>query len=289
MKRLFTILAIALLTVSMFAQSPQLMSYQAVVRNSSNVLVINQVVGMRISILQGSATGTAVYVETQAPTTNANGLASLQIGGGVPVIGTFPAINWASGSYYIKTETDPTGGSNYTIISTNQMLSVPYALYAANAGSLVNNHYLGEEYLGGIILYLYIGSDGQQHGFVVSKTESDGTWAPTNMISTPSGWATTTGATSLYDGAFNTNLLPSDSPLKLSATAMGSGWYVPSIEELNILVNNKFHLHNTKASGVTPIVYNLLSSTELTYDKFYSTSGVIDKRTNGKIRCIRSF
>jgi hypothetical protein len=137
MKRLFTILAIALLTVSMFAQSPQLMSYQAVVRNSSNALVTNQAVGMRISILQGSATGTAVYVETQTPTTNANGLASLQIGGGTTVTGTFAAINWATGPYYIKTETDPTGGSNYTITGTNQMLSVPYALYAASAGNLL--------------------------------------------------------------------------------------------------------------------------------------------------------
>jgi hypothetical protein len=137
MKRLSTFLAIALLTVSMFAQSPQLMSYQAVVRNSSNALVTNQAVGMRISILQGSATGTAVYVETQTPTTNANGLASLQIGGGTAVTGTFSAINWAAGPYYIKTETDPTGGSNYTITGTNQMLSVPYALYAASAGNLI--------------------------------------------------------------------------------------------------------------------------------------------------------
>jgi hypothetical protein len=142
MKRLFTFLAIALLTVSMFAQSPQLMSYQAVVRNSSNALVTNQAVGMRISILQGSATGTAVYVETQTPSTNANGLASLQIGGGTAVTGTFAAINWATGPYYIKTETDPTGGSNYTIIGTNQMLSVPYAMYAAYAGNLSNTSIL---------------------------------------------------------------------------------------------------------------------------------------------------
>jgi hypothetical protein len=288
MKRLFTFLAIALLTVSLFAQSPQLMSYQAVVRNSSNALVSNQAVGMRISILQGSATGTAVYVETQTPTTNANGLATLQIGGGTAVAGAFSAINWSNGTYYIKTETDPTGGSNYTIAGTNQMLSVPYALFAANAGSLINNHYLGEEYLGGIIYYLYIGSDGQQHGLIVSKTESDGTWTPTNLINNPS-WGSTTGATSLYDGAFNTNLLPSDSPLKLDALAMGAGWYVPSIEELDLLIKNKFHLHNTKVGGVTPITNMLLSSTEFSYDKLFSTSGLTDKRKVGKIRCIRSF
>jgi very-short-patch-repair endonuclease len=137
MKRLFTFLAIAFLTISLFAQPPQLMNYQTVVRNSSNALVTNHAVGMRISILQGSATGTAVYVETQTPTTNANGLASLQIGGGTGLTGIFSAINWEAGPYYFKTEIDPTGGSNYIITGTNQMLSVPYALYDTSAGVFI--------------------------------------------------------------------------------------------------------------------------------------------------------
>lgn len=77
------------------AQSPQKMSYQMVVRNSSNVLVINQIVGVKISLLQASATGTAVFVETHLPTTNANGLASLVIGDGTIVTGSFAAVDWA--------------------------------------------------------------------------------------------------------------------------------------------------------------------------------------------------
>ncbi len=113
-----------------FAQAPQKMSYQAVIRNAGNNLVANSVVGMRISILQGSASGTAVYVETQNPTTNINGLASIQIGNGTVVSGTFAAINWSSGVYYVKTETDPAGGTAYSITGTTQLLSVPYALYA---------------------------------------------------------------------------------------------------------------------------------------------------------------
>ncbi|MFN4853810.1 MAG: hypothetical protein ACK5JC_05250, partial [Bacteroidota bacterium] len=108
------------------------MSYQAVIRNSSNTLVSNQPVGMRISILQGSASGTAVYVETQTPTTNANGLASLEIGGGTVVSGNISTIDWANGPYFIKTETDATGGSNYSITGTSQLLSVPYAFFSGN-------------------------------------------------------------------------------------------------------------------------------------------------------------
>ena len=104
-------------------------------RNTTNNLVTNQPVGMQISILQGSATGTAVYVETQTPTSNANGLVSLEIGGGSVVSGNMATINWANGPYFIKTETDPTGGSSYTITGTSQLLSAPYALYAKTSGS----------------------------------------------------------------------------------------------------------------------------------------------------------
>src|SRR5512145_1227361 len=118
-----------LISSSIFAQSPSKMSYQAVIRNSSNVLVVSHAVGMRISILQGSATGTEVYSETQTPITNANGLVSIEIGNGAG----FSTINWGNGPYFIKTETDPTGGTNYTITGTSQLLSVPYSLNAKTA------------------------------------------------------------------------------------------------------------------------------------------------------------
>jgi hypothetical protein len=115
------------------AQAPQKMSYQAVIRNASNALIANTVVGIQISVLQTTATGVAVYVERQTPTTNANGLASIEIGGGTLISGNFAAINWANGPYFIKTETDPAGGTNYTIAGTSQLLSVPFALFAANS------------------------------------------------------------------------------------------------------------------------------------------------------------
>jgi len=96
-------------------------------------LAVNSNIGMQISILQGSATGTAVYVESFSPTTNANGLVTIEIGTGTVVSGNFTNIDWSTGTYFIKTETDLNGGANYTITGTSQMLSVPYALYAKTA------------------------------------------------------------------------------------------------------------------------------------------------------------
>ena len=135
MKKLFTLNVILAMTACVLAQAPQKMSYQAVIRNSSGQLVAAHAVGMRISILQGSETGTAVYVETQTTTTNANGLATIKIGEGAIISGSFSGINWASGTYYVKTETDPAGGTAYSITGTSQVLSVPYSLYAKSAGN----------------------------------------------------------------------------------------------------------------------------------------------------------
>jgi hypothetical protein len=131
MKKIFTLSLLLLITCGIFAQPPQKMSYQAVIRDAASNLVKNHVVGMRISILQGSASGIAVYSETQTPTTNANGLVSIEIGGGAG----FSTINWESGPYFLKTETDPLGGTSYTIVGTSQLLSVPYALYSGSSAT----------------------------------------------------------------------------------------------------------------------------------------------------------
>lgn len=136
MKQFFTFLAIASATTAM-AQAPEQMSFQAIVRNSTNNLVINSGVGMRLSLLKGTADGAVVYSETQRPNTNANGLLTIQIGGGTQISGSLSSVDWGSDKYFIKTETDPTGGSNYTITGITQLLSVPYALYAKNSGSSI--------------------------------------------------------------------------------------------------------------------------------------------------------
>ncbi len=142
MKKIFFITAILFFGFQvLWAQTPQKMSYQAVVRDASNDLVTNQTVGIKISILQGSATGTPVYVETQTHITNANGLVSMQIGNGTVISGDFTTIDWANGPYFIKTETDPAGGTNYTVTGTSQLLSVPYALYAGKADNVFSGDF----------------------------------------------------------------------------------------------------------------------------------------------------
>ena len=117
------------------AQSPNLLSYQAVVRDAGGKLVQNHVVGLKISILQTTATGTVVFSETHSVASNADGLVTVSIGGGTPVSGALASVNWSAGPYFLKTEVDPAGGISYTITGTNQLLSVPYALYAAGSGN----------------------------------------------------------------------------------------------------------------------------------------------------------
>ena len=134
MKKIFILFVIIAFTFVSMGQPPQKLSYQAVIRDASGKLIQNSNVGIRISILQGSASGTVVYTETHALPTNINGLVSLEIGGGVTT-GNFSAIDWTNGPYFLKTETDPEGGLNYSITGVSQLLSVPYAIYAGNGFS----------------------------------------------------------------------------------------------------------------------------------------------------------
>ena len=130
MKLLNLILFLNSIATLALAQVPQKFSYQSVIRNSGNQLIANQTVGIKISVLQGSANGTVVYAETHSPTTTAYGLANLEIGGGNVLSGNFATIDWSNGLFFVKTETDLNGGNAYTITSTQQLLSVPYAFRA---------------------------------------------------------------------------------------------------------------------------------------------------------------
>jgi len=296
MKKIYSILAGLLLTASVFAQAPQKMSYQAVIRNSSNALITSTPVGMQISIMQGSPTGTAVYIETQTPSTNANGLVSLEIGTGTIVTGTFAGINWAAGPYFIKTETDPTGGTAYTIAGTNELMSVPYALFSAAAGTNAGvggfTHYLGEAFNGGIIYYLYKGSDGLEHGLIVALTES-----------TPLAWQTTgtlVNANRTEDGAYNTALM-TGSPVAAYISTLGAGWYLPSVDELGLLYYNRYSAQKgLRLGGNTLLQWNSLSAwywSSSEYDASYAfrysfLDGTADqniKTTACYVRAVRAF
>lgn len=272
------------------AQSPpQKMSYQAVIRDANNVLIVSTTVGMKISILQASSMGGTipVYVETQTPTSNINGLVSLEVGAGTVISGIFSAINWGNGPFYIKTETDPTGGSNYTITGTNQLLSVPYALYAGNMNVGGFKHYLGELFNGGIIYYLYKGSDGLEHGLIVALTELTTLWQNTPSF---------VSANRTDDGVYNTNLM-TDSPAANYISGLGSGWYLPSIDELSLLYHNRFTVQKALRNGGHDLINSHLywSSTELTPNDahiFFFSSGsasTLGKINPQPVRGIKSF
>lgn len=136
MKSIFTLIVVSLSIFGVWAQSPQKMSYQAVIRNSGNQLLVDQSVGIQISILQTVATGISVYSETHQATTNANGLVSIEIGTG-QTSQVFSSIDWDKGPYFLKTEIDPAGGTNYTITGTTQLLSVPFSLYSTRAETVI--------------------------------------------------------------------------------------------------------------------------------------------------------
>ncbi|MDD3876264.1 MAG: hypothetical protein PHT69_06555 [Bacteroidales bacterium] len=114
------------------AQSPQSFKYQAVLRDNAGIIIANQNIPIRVSIHQGSSTGTVIYKETFSPTTNQYGLVNLNIGTGIVVSGNFSTISWGTDSYFIQIEVD--AGSGYVDMGATQLLSVPYALYSATSG-----------------------------------------------------------------------------------------------------------------------------------------------------------
>jgi uncharacterized protein (TIGR02145 family) len=133
MKGSILFLFFSMIHVIGFGQAPDLISYQAIIRNSNNELVSNVSVGTRISILRGSAADVLLYQEEHNVKTNLNGLIYLNIGSGAPLVGTMSGIDWSKGPFYVKSETDPTGGKNYTLVVVSQLLSVPFSIYAKSA------------------------------------------------------------------------------------------------------------------------------------------------------------
>jgi hypothetical protein len=132
MKKIYILLSLCLIHFITQAQAPQGIPYQSVIRNGSGALMINQAIHIRFSIHDSTMLGTIVYQESHTTTTSNLGMIALLIGQGTPVIGTFSAINWGSGAKFMQVELDAAGGSNYTDLGTQQMMSVPYSLYAGN-------------------------------------------------------------------------------------------------------------------------------------------------------------
>ncbi len=135
MKKLFTLLATVTLSVMLFAQAPQTFSYQTVIRDNNWQTIANQNVSIEIAIREDAANGTIIYKEAHSSTTNDLGLVNLAVGGGGVVSGSWANIDWGNHSYFIQVAVDVLAGVNYIVMGTTQLRSVPYALYAENAGS----------------------------------------------------------------------------------------------------------------------------------------------------------
>ena len=133
------IIVLLILPILGISQAPTKINFQSVLRNTNGEVVSNSAVSLRISILSGTITGTAVYIETHAKTTDAGGLMSLQIGGGTVLSGVFGDINWGSSAHFIKLEADFSGGNSYVLLGTQELMSVPYALYASKTDTSVLN------------------------------------------------------------------------------------------------------------------------------------------------------
>jgi len=289
----------------LFCQIPYAIGYQAIIRKNDNTIVANQKIGIEISILEKSINGNAVFTEIQSPTTSASGLITANIGEGTKVFGELNKINWGNGPFFINTRIDPQGGNNYTIESKSQLLSVPYSFYSEQARTLTK-HFIGEYYQGGIIFDVYNGPDGNEHGLIVSLNDvSDGTvWS--DVGSSLIGNA----AQSLWNGQENSDAITKQSGHTTSAAQICidynyngfSDWYLPSIDELNLLKNARYLINKTADNDGDPLTnpinhfdYYWSSTEALSYSAFVIQFGTGDNHTIGKntalyhIRAVRKF
>lgn len=133
MKHAIALIAMLVIVHLAHAQAPQGIPYQAAARNSSGAILASTNISVRFTIRDSVAAGVIRYRETHSVTTSAQGMFSLNVGQGTPVTGTFSGIKWGTNAKFMQVELDPAGGSSYTDMGTQQMMSVPYAL---NAGAL---------------------------------------------------------------------------------------------------------------------------------------------------------
>ena len=193
MKFLFIFISLFVSTL-LYSQAPEGINYQAVMRNSNGNLVTSTTVAIRVQIRQGSATGTTVYQERQSIASSNQGLINMVIGAGTPQVGTFNNINWAVGPFFVNLSVDFSNGVNYQDFGTQQLMSVPYALYAKTSGAQLNQWRYGNTIpansfgvLGDFYLDVVTGN--------VYYKNSTTTWVLTGNIRGPVGPSGAIGAT----------------------------------------------------------------------------------------------
>ena len=257
---LLSTLCFLLFTVVVNAQiPPAAFNYSAVARNAQNNPIANTTIGIQITLLKTSALGTAVYSENHFVNTDQFGLFNLTVGGGAVQSGSMSTIDWSNDNYYLKVGMDAAGGTNFLTMGTTQLLSVPYALYAKSAGTVSGGatggtftHYIGEQFGGGVIFHLWKDAQGVEHGLIVDKTDLSTSQVWSNNQTTLIG----ASAQSSWDGLSNSNAIvgqaghtSSAAALCLNSTNSGqSDWYLPAIDELERLYQNRLEVNSSLRS-----------------------------------------
>ena len=279
MKKLFTLLTFAFCISNLLIAQvpPNAFNYSAVARNAAGVPIANTTIGIQIGILKTSALGALQYQENHFVNTDAFGLFNLTVGAGAVQSGTMAAINWSNDNYYLKVGMDANGSTNFLTMGTTQLLSVPYALHAKTAESIVGGgtggvgnftHYIGEQFGGGVIFHLFKDNAGVEHGLIVDKTDLSTAQAWSNITSVLIGPA----AQSNWDGLSNSNAIinqaghtNSAAALCLNSTNGGqSDWYLPSMQELNMLWNNNY--------TVSKAISQIAGATQLSANSYWSSA-----------------
>lgn len=296
MKKTFSILVAVLVTASSFAQFPDNYTYQAVIRNSANNLVVNTNVGIRISIL--NSINNVLFSERHVTMTNANGLVSLKIGTGGLISGNISAIDWSTGTYKFKIETDPTGGFSYTITGFSDILPVPIATYSETAGP---KYKIGESAQGGIVFF--VDATGK-HGLVAAASDVGVSKIKWYNKTIPS--FTGTIGDGLYDGAMSTAIIVAiliadynDGSFAARLCAMKTvtydgitygDWYLPSKYELNLL-----YLQKSAVGGFASAFYwsctEYLHNSDRAWGIDFGTGNAdpLDKYDGCYVRAVRAF
>ena len=309
MKKLYTLLALVI-TLITNAQAPQGFNYQATVRNSAGALIVNQNVYFKFNLMLNSASSVPVFSETHYTPTDDLGQVNIVIGQGTATVGNFSTINWGNGNYYLGIELNT--GNGYVAMGTTQLLSVPYALHAKTAESLVGGgsgtggftHYIGEEFGGGVVFHLWKDASGVEHGLIIDKINLSAAQVWSNIDQTLIG----ASAQSSWNGLSNSNAIvgqaghtSSAAALCLNSTNGGqSDWYLPSIDELSLLWHSRFNVNKSLSAiggaTVLPISANsnYWSSTESSYSAmtFYFSNGgayANGKSSTSYVRAVRAF
>jgi hypothetical protein len=258
---------------SLHSQSPLGIPYQAVMRNADGSVMASNAVALTFMIHDGSATGTVVYQESHDLTSNAQGLVSCIVGNGVVSEGNFANINWGSGAKFLQVMMGTTD------LGTQQMLSVPYALYAAQSGTpgpqgpagpqgeqgpagsgAGFTHWVGESFGGGVVFHVFKDALGEEHGLICSLTD----------LSTSAQWGLygtdVPNCESSWNGAANTAAImaagvEAGSAAQLCDVYENGGftdWYLPAIDELNLMYNAKYNLNRSlsQIAGAAPFDLN---------------------------------